>query len=95
MHLNAVGRVRLLKYRVAAGCRNITRGTFRPRIDVADHDRSAGCSKRKRGSAAYPRCARDQDGPPFKIDLEPFHMNLQKWSMNLRGSVMSDIGSSL
>jgi hypothetical protein len=56
------------------------RGTFRPWID-ADHDRSSRCSKRERGSAAYPRCGTrtpDQDGSPFKIDLEPFHTNLQK-----------------
>jgi hypothetical protein len=37
------------------------------------------CRKRKRDGADYPCCGtRDQDGPPFKIDLKPFHMNLQK-----------------
>jgi hypothetical protein len=33
--------VRLLKYGPAAGRLNITRGTFRSWVDVADHDRSA------------------------------------------------------
>ncbi len=55
VHRPSVMVVRLLKSGPAAGCHNITRGTFRSRIDVADHDRSAPCSKRERGSAAYPR----------------------------------------
>lgn len=57
IELTAVGNVRLLEDRLAADGRCITRGAFYPRIDVANHDRSARRCEGKRRRAADHRAA--------------------------------------